>query len=176
MPQLTAGLFVDASLRVQPFDPDLDEWVARNEEPLGWRDADLEGLHAIASQAQTVLDDVGRVSLVHSDLNSKNILLDAETLGITGVLDWEFAHAGSPYADLGNLLRFDREPPYADAVLRGHTDLRGDDPAVALDRARCADLVALVDLAARKDANPVAARAHDRLLAIARTRDVHATD
>jgi aminoglycoside phosphotransferase (APT) family kinase protein len=175
MPQLTAGLFADESLRVEPFDPDLDDWVARHEERLGWDDGDLDGLRAVAGGAQTILDDVGRVSLVHSDLNPKNLLLDADTLEVTGVLDWEFAHAGSPYADLGNLIRFEREPAYVEAVLRGYAGLRGDEPATALDRARSADLVALVDLAVRKDANPVAARAHDRLLAIARARDVHAT-
>jgi len=175
MPHVTAGLFVDATLRVRPFATDLEEWVAQHEERLDWSDADLAGLRAVATEAQDRLDEVGRVSLVHGDLNPKNVLVDADTLEITGVLDWEFAHAGSPYADLGNLLRFDRVPAYADAVLRGWTQLRGGDPANALERARSADLVALVDLAARKDANPVAGRAHDRLLAIARTRDLHAT-
>ena len=173
---MTAGLFVDATLRVRPFVPDLEEWVAQHEERLDWSDADLAGLRAVATEAQDRLDEVGRVSLVHGDLNPKNVLVDADTLEITGVLDWEFAHAGSPYADLGNLLRFDREQAYADAVLRAWTQLRGGDPGAALERARSADLVALVDLAARKEANPVAARAHERLLAIARSRDLHATD
>ncbi|MDH2413018.1 phosphotransferase [Nocardioides sp. CER19] len=176
MPQLTGGLFADATLRVDPFDPDLDAWVADHAERLDWSDDDLAGLRAVADTAQDLLDQVGRVSLVHSDLNPKNVLVEPSTLEVTGVLDWEYAHAGSPYADLGNLLRFDRRPAYADAVLRGYADLRGDDPATALDRARSADLVALVDLAARRAANPVAARAHDRLLAIARSRDLHATD
>jgi aminoglycoside phosphotransferase (APT) family kinase protein len=175
MPQLTGGLFVDPTLRVEPFVPDLAEWVAEHADRLDWSEDELAGLRAVADEAQDRLDEVGRVSLVHSDLNPKNVLVDPGTLEVTGVLDWEFAHAGSPYADLGNLLRFDRDPEYADAVLRGYADLRGDDPAVALDRARSADLVALVDLAARRDANPVAARAHDRLLAIARSRDLHAT-
>jgi hypothetical protein len=34
---------------------------------------------------------------------------------------------------------------------------------------------ALVDLAARRDENPVAVRAHDRLLAMARRGDLHTT-
>jgi hypothetical protein len=63
-------------------------------------------------------------------------------------------HLGGVRADLvlahlGTLLRFDREPAYAHAVLGGYTELRGGDPAAALDTARSADLVALVDLAAR---------------------------
>ena len=57
-----------------------------------------------------LLDTVPRVCLVHSDLNPKNLLFDPDTLALTGVLDWEFAHAGHPFTDLGNLLRFDRDP------------------------------------------------------------------
>jgi aminoglycoside phosphotransferase (APT) family kinase protein len=159
---------------VEPFDLDLTDWVAGHEERLAWGEPDLERLRSVAMEAQAALDEVGRVSLVHSDLNPKNVLLDRETLEVTAVLDWEFAHAGSPYADLGNLLRFDRQPSYAEGVLRGYTDLRGGSATTARDRARCADLVALVDLAARKDANPVAARAHEQLLAIARSGDLHA--
>ena len=56
---------------------------------------------------------------MHSDLNPKNLLVDPDTLVVTGVLDWEFAHSGHPFTDLGNLLRFDRDPAYADAVLGG---------------------------------------------------------
>src|SRR6478735_1490810 len=101
MPHVTAGLFVDATLRMRPFATDLEEWVAQHEERLDWSDADLAGLRAVATEAQDRLDEVGRVSLAHGDLNLKNVLVDADTLEITGVLDWEFAHAGSPYADLG---------------------------------------------------------------------------
>jgi aminoglycoside phosphotransferase (APT) family kinase protein len=175
MPQLAAGAFADSSLAVEPFPHDLEEWVARHEDLLAWSDDDLAGLRAVAAEAQARLDPITRVTVVHGDLNPKNVLLDEATLEVTAVLDWEFAHAGNPYADLGNLLRFDRQPAYADAVLRGYTDLRRDDPATALGRARSVDLLALVELAARKDANPVAARAHEQLLAIARTRDLHAS-
>jgi len=174
MPQLTAGVFADGSLTVEPFAVELDAWVEQHEEQLGWSADDLAGLRRVAADAQDRLDEVGRISLVHSDLNPKNVLLDPDSLEVTAVLDWEFAHAGSPYADLGNLLRFDRHPAYADAVLDGYARLRGDHPVLARDRARSADLLALVDLAVRKDANPVAARAHDQLLAIARAGDLHA--
>jgi hypothetical protein len=83
-------------------------------------------------------------------------------------------HAWSPFADLGNLLRFDRRRVFADAVLSTYTDLVVDAPADLLDRARAADLFALVELASRRGQNPVADRAHDLLLAIARTGDLHA--
>lgn len=174
MPQLVGGTFADAELHVDRFDLDLTAWVASHEDRLDWAETDLTGLRQVADAAQDRLDEVGRFALVHSDLNPKNVLLDPASLEVTAVLDWEFAHAGSPFADLGNLLRFDRMPAYADGVLRGYVDLRGGDPDEVRDLARSADLVALVELAARKDANPVAARAHDLLLAIARARDVHA--
>jgi hypothetical protein len=58
------------------------------------------------------------------------------------------AHAGHPFTDLGNVLRFDRGPAYADAVLAAWCDRRGRTPAEALETARAADLWALVDLAA----------------------------
>ena len=65
----------------------------------------------MVDEAEDVLaDGVRRVCLVHSDFNPKNLLVDPETARITGLIDWEFAHAGSPYADLGNLLRFSRGP------------------------------------------------------------------
>ena len=58
---------------------------------------------------------------MHSDLNPKNLLVDPDTLEVTGLLDWEFAHAGLPVTDLGNLLRFDRDPAFAE---RGPGGLR----------------------------------------------------
>lgn len=86
----------------------------------------------------------------------------------------ESAHAGSPYGDLGNLVRFDRAPAWTDGVLAGYGAVRGGEAAATLDLARAADLLALVELASRRAANPVAARAHDHLLAIAESEDWHA--
>lgn len=47
--------------------------------------------------------------LVHSDFNLKNILVQQkqDRWKITGLLDWEFAHAGSPLVDIGNFYRFE---------------------------------------------------------------------
>jgi hypothetical protein len=42
-------------------------------------------------------------SFVHGDFNSTNILVHKGA--VTCILDWEFSHAGSPYMDIGNLLR-----------------------------------------------------------------------
>lgn len=101
-----------------------------------------------------------------------------ETGEVTGLLDWEFAHAGSPFADLGNLLRFDRKPVFAEAVVDGYLDetrgVDGLDRRRLLDRARAEDLLAVVELASRRGENPVADRAYDLLLAVARSGDLHA--
>jgi aminoglycoside phosphotransferase (APT) family kinase protein len=111
---------------------------------------------------------------VHSDLNPKNVLVDATSLEVSAVLDWEFAHAGHPWTDLGNLLRFERHPAYVDAVLEAWTVRHGGHAEMLLDGARAADLWALVDLAARAGDNPVADRADELLRAVAGTGDLHA--
>lgn len=176
MPFLGAGWFVDGNLRVQPWPFDgLPGWVEENLQRLaGWTAEEGSGLRRVAHAAQAVLDEVTRCCLVHSDLNPKNLLLDADTLEVTGVLDWEFAHAGNPFTDLGNLLRLDRSPAYVDGVLAAWTERHGGDRLTVLDRARSADLVALVDLATRAGENPVATRAEEVLRAVARSGDVHA--
>ncbi|MGH3362040.1 MAG: phosphotransferase family protein [Nocardioides sp.] len=177
MPMLSFGPFVDGELTIGSFgDFDgLPEFVDGYAPTLGWSDDELAGLREVAVDAQALLDTVGRWCLVHSDVNPKNLLFDPQTLEVTGLLDWEFAHAGHPFTDLGNLLRFDRQPAYVEAVLAAYCDRRGGTPAAALDLARAADLWALVELASRRAQNPVADRAHDLLRAIARERDLHAT-
>ncbi len=175
MPTLRSGTWVDGDLRIEPFGVVLPEWVEAHRAGLGsWSVAEVDGLLAAADAAQGLLETVTRTCVVHSDLNPKNLLLDPQTLAVTGVLDWEFSHSGHPFTDLGNLLRFEREPAYADGVLGAWRDRHGTPAEEALALARAADLVALVELAARAGQNPVATRAHDRLLAIARTGDVHA--
>jgi len=180
MPFLRAGMFVNGDLRVGPMPDggsDLVEWVTRHLRGTAlteWSERDRAALLAVAEQAQVRLDEVDRVCLVHSDLNPKNILVNPATGEVTGLVDWEFAHAGSPYADLGNLLRFERDPEFVDAVLGSYTALAPSVPTDLMGLARGADLWALVDLAARRDANPIAGRAHDQLLAVARSGDLDA--
>ncbi len=173
VPMLRTGLFVDSDLRIEPFPAaeDLVSWVDAHTAGTAleaWTPADLDGLRAVADHAQRLLDRFDRAVLVHSDFNAKNLLVDSDTLELTGVLDWEFAHAGTPLADLGNLLRFDRAPALVDAVTRTYLQEAGDLDGLAtteevLEHARAADLLALVELASRKGENPVADRA-ERLL------------
>jgi aminoglycoside phosphotransferase (APT) family kinase protein len=174
MPMPRSGMFVDPDLAIGawPGVEGLPEYVESRLPELGHLTIEeIDGLREVALAAQTLLDTVTRVCLVHSDLNPKNLLLDPETLALTGVLDWEFAHAGHPFSDLGNLLRFDRDPRFVEAVLNAYEVRRGVAPAEALALGRAADLYALVDLSARRGENPVAARAARLLGAIARSRD-----
>lgn len=179
MPMLGWGPFVAGDLRIGSWGdldglPSFVDLVA--DRLTGFGAEDLAALRAVAVDAQALLDTVGRTCLVHGDVNPKNLLLDAATLEVTGLLDWEFAHAGHPFTDLGNLLRFDREPAFVEAVLAAFTSRRGGEPAGALALARAADLWALVDLASRAGANPVATRAHARLRAIAVSGDPGAVE
>lgn len=141
----------------------------------GWADEDRAALLAIARGVRPLLDAVaGERTLVHSDLNPKNLLVDRDRSEVIGLLDWEFAYAGSSLADLGNLLRFPPEPDdeAGDQFVRGTIELLNDAGALRqgwLDTARALDLFALVELAARERSNPVVEGASDLLLATART-------
>ncbi len=149
------------------------EWV---ESRLGaWSDGDRERLSRVAAPAQDLLDGAGRACLVHSDLNPKNVLVDPGTGAITGVLDWEFAHAGHPVDRPGQRAALrPRTTAYVGRHWRPGSGCGAARATAVLDGARAADLWALVDLAARSGENPVATRADRLLRAIARTGDLHA--
>ncbi len=177
--QPRAGIFVDRTLVAQDLPGhmrDLPAWVnahvARLEAILDEKLVDA--MRTVASDAQDLLDEDRRVCLVHGDFNAKNLLVDPATLEVTGVLDWEFAMAGTPYADLGNLLRLERVPAFADAVVVAYRSFMPSTPEDLLDRARAADLFALVELATRDDQNEVVVRSREQLAAIARSGDPHA--
>ncbi|MFG1908243.1 phosphotransferase family protein [Kribbella sp. NPDC048928] len=162
MPFLRPGMFRDDDLGVEPFGlGDLAEYVAGLR--LGLTDAQRDGFATVIDEVDELLvDGVDRVCLVHSDFNPKNLLVDPETARITGLIDWEFAHAGSPYADLGNLLRFCEDQVLAGAVLDSLAPMALGERLVDLGRA--ADIWALLDLAERAAEHEVAAAAH-RLVA-----------
>ena len=62
--------------------------------------------------------------LIHCDYNLKNILIrrGEASWKVAGILDWEFAMAGSPLVDIGNFLRFEDELPagFSEAFVRGY--------------------------------------------------------
>jgi aminoglycoside phosphotransferase (APT) family kinase protein len=167
-----AGFFVDATLEPEPFPPGAGEQPAFLE---AHRDApffatvDLDALRSVARHAARVAAGTGRVALVHADFNPKNLLVDPATGGVTGVLDWEFAYAGAPLADLGNLLRFETDAVFGTAVTGAYVDRAPDVPPAWAEVARALDFYALVDLAAQDRVNPVTTGARDLLARMAAT-------
>jgi aminoglycoside phosphotransferase (APT) family kinase protein len=178
MPMPRPGFFVDGDLRVEPMPAGglvaFVEACRRDTALARWSPSTYGALLDVAEHAESLLDGLDRTCLVHSDFNPKNLLVDDEALHVTGVLDWEFAHAGWPVTDLGNLLRFEREPVFAGAVLGAYRDQVVDAGEDVLDLARAADLYALVDLAGRAPENPVTERAAELLEAVALSGDLHA--
>ncbi|MCL5999003.1 MAG: phosphotransferase [Chloroflexi bacterium] len=57
----------------------------------------------LAIEARHQQDRPARYCLCHGDYNPTNILIHEGA--VSGILDWEFAHAGDLYMDVGNLLR-----------------------------------------------------------------------
>ena len=97
MPMPRAGTFDGPELTVTPFDLDLPAFVESQEPRLAHLSVDeLAGLREVAVEAQTLLDTVDRVCLVHSDLNPKNLLLDPASLGITAVRELPVEHGRDP--------------------------------------------------------------------------------
>ncbi|MEV4265478.1 phosphotransferase [Kribbella sp. NPDC049584] len=177
MPFRSFGLFRDADLGVEPLRGDLEQYVDSLD--LGMTPTQREGLESVFGYAEDLLaEGVERFCLVHSDFNPKNLLIDPETARITGLIDWEFAHAGSPYADLGNLFRFSTDQVLAGAVLdvlRGSGLLQATGLGERLvDLGRAADLWALLDLATRAAEHEVAAAAHRLVFRMADTGDLSA--
>jgi aminoglycoside phosphotransferase (APT) family kinase protein len=184
MPMLSAGPFVDGTLRIGSFEEPTGEQLdglpallaAREPALAHLSTRELDGLREVVVDAQALLDTVGRRCLVHSDFNPKNLLVDPQSLEVTGLVDWEYAHAGHPFTDLGNLLRFERDEAFTAAVLETYAARRTVSTDAALALARSADLWALVELAIRRHENPVAERADRLLRAIAGTGDIYSQE
>lgn len=88
-------------------------------------------------------------SLVHGDFGKRNLLVrcDGGRWSVAAVLDWEFALSGSPLADLGHFLRYERaahpcaEPQFS----RGYLHAGGVLPGSWRNLARLVDLTALCE-------------------------------
>lgn len=126
-----------------------------------------DGLRAIADQAEDLIADVGRFCLVHSDFNPKNLLVDHVGAVVTGLVDWEYAHAGAPVTDLGNMLRFDGETAFGQAFERRFLETAPAPGPQPLRTARALDVLSLIDLCRRQlagDANVVTRAATELLV------------
>ena len=183
IPFLRPGLFQGADLTISQTDLPTDlRLFARHYRDQGrlaaWQDHDFDALLDLIDLAEDISAEAaqeseGRTVLVHSDFNPKNILIDPDASQVSALLDWEFAFAGAPYADYGNLTRFDRDDRFAGAALEAFVNQA---PGVrhADERGRAADLWALVELAGRVPSNAVCELATELLLAQARSGNLQA--
>ena len=183
IPFVRHGAFTDADLSVdtEQLPSDLADWARRARDTgriSTWPEADWAALRDLVELAGDELDRAGpfddRAVLVHSDFNPKNIRLDKDTLDIVGLVDWEFAHAGSIHTDFGNFTRFERDERLVDSFLEGFVDAAPGHIRDPFTHGRAIDLWALIDLAARPQRHQVADLATDLLLAQARTQDLWA--
>lgn len=100
---------IHADGRVTPWvfggDGDFTGTMLRNAEVLRWLGIDrVAAIRRIMAREAPLLAEIGseRV-LVHGDYNPSNILIHEGR--VAGVLDWEYAMSGTPYMDIGNLMR-----------------------------------------------------------------------
>ncbi|WP_178133399.1 phosphotransferase family protein [Vineibacter terrae] len=112
-------------------------------------------LMAFVDAEAAVLDTWdGAPCLTHADFGGSNILVRLTGRGwaLAAVLDWEFAFSGSPFFDLGNLLRPPpgRLPGFADAVAAGYAGAGRVLPPRWREMAALADLIAWADFLSRE--------------------------
>jgi aminoglycoside phosphotransferase (APT) family kinase protein len=184
VPFLDSGFFTDKELTVSTdgLPHDLAEWAEFHRETsrlAGWPERDWRALTELVDQAQALLDadaacGPARTVLVHGDFNPKNILVAPDGPSVSGLVDWEFAHAGSVHTDFGNLTRFEREDRLVEPLTEGFVDAAPGHIRDPFSHGRAVDLWALIELAGRTPTNPVAELASALLLEQARTGDLSA--
>jgi aminoglycoside phosphotransferase (APT) family kinase protein len=100
--------------------------------------------------------------LIHCDYNLKNILIRkaGSVWRVAGVLDWEFAMAGSPLVDIGNFLRFEDElpPGFSGAFIKGYLENSIGLPGNWREVARLLDLAAMVNFLDSEEETPKSLR------------------
>lgn len=163
------GPFLDHQQTLGPLDPEsftLGQWLNKH-----WGDTELETLGAQAYEtladlchhSDRLLATSKRACLTHGDLSPRNLLCDPDAGVITGVVDWEFAHAGHPMEDAGKLIRRIAGSEFADAALESMCPwLPKPEQASVIqlkERARAADLYWLIEVASRRGQTPATERA-----------------
>jgi aminoglycoside phosphotransferase (APT) family kinase protein len=88
-------------------------------------------------------------SLVHSDFKGFNILVHQlnDRWHVSAVLDWEFAFAGSPLVDIGNMLRYSHLHPaiFEQEFINGYREQGGMLPRDWKKIAKLVDLLSLCE-------------------------------
>jgi len=115
-------------------------------------------------------------NLVHGDFGKRNLLVRkvGESWTVAGVLDWEFAIAGSPLTDVGHFLRYETfsRPKVEPHFSNGYLQAGGRLPSGWRRSARIIDLIALCE-SLTHDAlpSPVIAELIELISAIVEDRD-----
>ncbi|WP_282019807.1 phosphotransferase family protein [Planomicrobium okeanokoites] len=175
--QFSSPGFFDATLNVQEFEISgaasylavMDE-ILRDRPVIQNLGSDM--VHKIgqfAKEQAPLLDHLGnQSSLVHSDFNALNILVEREGNGITvtGILDWEFAFSNSPLIDIANMLRYENGDgsSFMGPFISSYRDNGGILPQHWLQQAKLLDLIALCDLANKEDCGEVRLRDLQKLI------------
>ena len=107
-------------------------------------------------------------SLVHSDFNPLNILVEEQdrNINISGILDWEYAFSGSPLMDIGNFLRYENinSSKLLNEFILSYQDNGGNLPDKWLQKAKLLDLISLCDLLNKKVCGEVRLKDIKRLI------------
>jgi len=104
-------------------------------------------LRKFAQWAAPHLDQLpSRPCLVHSDFNPPNLMICHGVL--TGVLDWEFAHAGNALTDIANMLRprAYQPPAFDEAFITAYENAAGPLPDNWQSLSRILDLMAQIEM------------------------------
>ncbi len=113
-----------------------------------------DALRAFAERESKILDSWrGSPCLTHGDCGGTNILVVKTYMdwSVAGIIDWEFAFSGTPFFDLGNLLRapLGSLPGFADALAEGYCATGSVLPDNWRALAAMTDLLAWVESATR---------------------------
>jgi fructokinase len=111
-------------------------------------------LLAFATREAGILDTwQGPPCLTHGDCGGSNILVlhQASELLISGIIDWEFSFSGTPFFDLGNILRapLGGLPGFVEGLADGYRGASGVLPENWRGRAAMTDLLAWVESSLR---------------------------
>lgn len=136
-----------------------------NPEAQRWLGPELmRGVQALLRREASRFDELNQEArLVHGDFNPTNILVDNGK--VSGVLDWEFAHAGTPYMDIGNLLR-NLGPAYEQRVASGLREGGLELPADWHERAALVDLASHMEFLTSTHGEEVKRAAVGRVVAL----------
>ena len=67
---------------------------------------EIKSMNAAVEWMQSNMPSEGKTSFIHNDYKYDNLVLDADSLAIKAVLDWEMATVGDPLMDLGSSLAY----------------------------------------------------------------------